>query len=68
MEFDQVIVSDVNRTPIVQILIWFTLVTSVLAFVTHTGIKFYVFRALTMESWLVLLSLVNLAPHNLYGD
>ncbi|KAF2819496.1 hypothetical protein CC86DRAFT_471952 [Ophiobolus disseminans] len=58
VEYDQVILSDSNRTPIVQILTWFTLVTSILAFVTHAGIKFYVFRTLTIESWLVLLSLV----------
>jgi hypothetical protein len=56
---DQVIVTDTNRTPIVQIITWFTLVTSLLAFFTHAGIKFYVFRALTIESWFVLTSLVS---------
>ncbi|CAN9302772.1 unnamed protein product [Alternaria alternata] len=55
---NQVIISDLNRTPIVQILTWFTLVTSLLAFFTHAGIKFYVFRSLTIESWLVLAALV----------
>ena len=56
---NQVIISDLNRTPIVQIITWFTLVTSLLAFFTHAGIKFYVFRSLTIESWLVLVALVN---------
>jgi hypothetical protein len=56
---EQVILSDTNRTPIVQIVTWFTLVTSLLAFFTHAGIKFYVFRALTIESWFVLTSLVS---------
>ncbi|KAF3042759.1 hypothetical protein E8E12_010021 [Didymella heteroderae] len=55
---DQVILSDSNRTPIVQILIWFCLVTSFLAFVTHAGIKLYVFRALRAESGFLLASLV----------
>ncbi|KAH6629134.1 hypothetical protein C7974DRAFT_433825 [Boeremia exigua] len=55
---DQVIVSDSNRTPIVQIIIWFTLVTSFLAFVTHAGIKLYVFRALRAESAFLLASLI----------
>jgi hypothetical protein len=55
---NQVILSDLNRTPIVQIITWFTLVTSLLAFLTHAGIKFYVFRALTIESWLVLAALI----------
>lgn len=54
----QVMLSDVNRTPIVQIITWFTLITSLLAFCTHAGIKFYVFRTLTIESWFVLASLV----------
>jgi hypothetical protein len=56
---NQVILSDLNRTPIVQIITWFTLITSLLAFLTHAGIKFYVFRALTIESWLVLAALVS---------
>ncbi|KAF1925890.1 uncharacterized protein M421DRAFT_7403 [Didymella exigua CBS 183.55] len=56
--FDQVILSDSNRTPIVQILIWFCLVTSFLAFITHAGIKLYVFRALRAESGFLLASLV----------
>ncbi|KAA8616874.1 hypothetical protein A1F94_007522 [Pyrenophora tritici-repentis] len=55
---NQVIVSDLNRTPIVQIITWFTLATSLLAFFTHAAIKFYVFRSLTTESWFVLVSLV----------
>ncbi|KAF1835438.1 hypothetical protein BDW02DRAFT_288673 [Decorospora gaudefroyi] len=55
---NQVILSDSNRTPIVQIVTWFTLVTSLLAFCTHAGIKYYVFRSLTTESWVVLTSLV----------
>ncbi|EDU50716.1 conserved hypothetical protein [Pyrenophora tritici-repentis Pt-1C-BFP] len=54
---NQVIVSDLNRTPIVQIITWFTLATSLLAFFTHAAIKFYVFRSLTTESWFVLVSL-----------
>ncbi|KAF2278076.1 uncharacterized protein EI97DRAFT_373989 [Westerdykella ornata] len=57
MKLDQVIVSDTNRTPIVQIITWLCLVTSLLAFLTHAGIKFYVFRALKIESWFVLVSL-----------
>lgn len=56
---DQVIVSDLNRTPIVQIVIWLCLVTSLLAFLAHAGIKFYVFRSLRAESGFVLTSLVS---------
>ncbi|KAF2133081.1 hypothetical protein P153DRAFT_310072 [Dothidotthia symphoricarpi CBS 119687] len=55
---NQVIVSDSNRTPIIQIATWFCLVTSLLAFLTHATIKFYVFRSLKVESGFVLISLV----------
>lgn len=61
MEYDQVIISETNRTPIIQIVAWLCLVTSLLAFLTHAGIKFYVFRSLRLESWLVLVSLVSFA-------
>lgn len=54
----QVVLSDSNRTPIVQILTWLTLVISVLAFLTHASIKLYIFRRLKKENWLVLCSLV----------
>lgn len=56
---DQVILSDSNRTPIVQIIVWFCLATSVLAFVLHAGIKLYVFRSLSTESGFLLTSLVR---------
>jgi len=59
VDYEQVILSDWNRTPVVQILTWFTLITSTLAFLFHAGIKFYVFRTLTIETWFVLLSLVG---------
>jgi hypothetical protein len=59
VEYQQVVISDWNRTPVVQILTWFTLITSVLAFCAHAGIKFYVYRALTLESWFVLAALVS---------
>jgi hypothetical protein len=65
---DQVILSDTNLTPIVQIVCWFTLVTSLLAFLTHAGIKFYVFRTLTIESWFVLTSLVSFDPNEISGS
>lgn len=55
---NRVVLSDTNRTPIVQIITYFTLITSVLAFVLHAGIKLYVFRALRIESWFVLVSLI----------
>ncbi|KAH9871025.1 hypothetical protein J1614_006599 [Plenodomus biglobosus] len=54
----QVVLSDSNRTPVVQILTWLTLVISVLAFLTHASIKLYIFRRLKKENWLVLCSLV----------
>lgn len=56
---NQVILSDTNRLPIVQIITYFTLVTSLLAFLTHAGIKLYVFRSLRIESWFVLAALVS---------
>jgi hypothetical protein len=56
---NQVILSDSNRTPIVQIVVWFCLVTSFLAVVTHAGIKLFVFRAVKAESVLLLVSLVS---------
>ncbi|OSS47160.1 hypothetical protein B5807_10022 [Epicoccum nigrum] len=54
----QVILSDSNRTPIIQIVVWFCLVTSFLALVTHAGIKLFVFRAVKAESGFLLVSLV----------
>jgi hypothetical protein len=56
---NQVTVSDTNLTPIIQIVTWFCLATSLLAFLTHVGIRLYLFRALKIESWLVLLALVR---------
>jgi hypothetical protein len=56
---NQVTVSDTNLTPIIQIVTWFCLATSLLAFLTHVGIRFYLFRALKIETWLVLLALVR---------
>lgn len=64
-QLDQVILSDSNRMPIVQIIIWFCAVTSLLAFVLHAGIKFYVFRALKTESGFLLASLVRNVGHYL---
>lgn len=55
---EQVIVSDLNRTPLVQIITWLCLVTSVLAFFIHAGIKIYTSRALSLETVLVFFSLV----------
>jgi hypothetical protein len=57
---DQVFITDVNKTPLIQIITWLALITSVLAFCTHAVIKLYVFRALGLESWLVFVSLVSL--------
>ncbi|KAF2646837.1 hypothetical protein P280DRAFT_545119 [Massarina eburnea CBS 473.64] len=55
---DQQIVSDFNRTPVVQIVTWLCLVLSILAFFTHTGIKLYASNSLSVETILVFLSLV----------
>ncbi|KAF1949615.1 hypothetical protein CC80DRAFT_256910 [Byssothecium circinans] len=55
---DQEIVSDVNRTPVVQIVTWLCLAVSILAFFTHAGIKFHATRAMGAETILVFLSLV----------
>lgn len=56
---NQVILSDQNRTPIIQIVTWFCLATSALAFLTHASIKLYIFRSLRIESGFVLASLVS---------
>jgi hypothetical protein len=55
---DQIVVSDSNRTPVVQIVTWLCLVVSILAFFTHAGIKLYASRSLGVETILVFLSLV----------
>ncbi|KAL5381018.1 hypothetical protein PMIN06_009844 [Paraphaeosphaeria minitans] len=54
---DQVVVSASNRTPVVQIVTWFCLVVSVLAFVSHAGVKIYISRSLTVETGFVFLAL-----------
>lgn len=59
--FEQVILSDTNRTPIVQIITWLALVSATLAFLTHVAIKVYICRALRLESWFVLGSLVSMS-------
>ena len=58
-QLHQVIISDSNRTPIIQVVVWFCLVTAFLALVTHAGIKLFVFRAVKAESVLLLVSLVS---------
>ncbi|KAL5410030.1 hypothetical protein PMIN04_010799 [Paraphaeosphaeria minitans] len=54
---DQVVVSASNRTPVVQIVTWFCLVVSVLAFFSHAGVKIYISRSLTVETGFVFLAL-----------
>jgi hypothetical protein len=49
MRSNQVIVSDTNRTPVVQIITWIALVTSVLAFFAHAGLKLYTSKSLSLE-------------------
>jgi hypothetical protein len=49
MARNQVIVSDTNRTPIVQIITWIALATSVLAFFAHAGLRLYVSESLNLE-------------------
>ena len=65
---DQILVSDSNRTPLVQIVTWLCVVTSVLAFFTNVGIKIYISRSLSAESGLVFTSLVGFlyCPHRYY--
>jgi hypothetical protein len=45
----QVVVSETNRTPIVQIITWLALVASALAFLAHASLKLYVSRSLSLE-------------------
>lgn len=54
----QIIVSDSNLTPVVQIVTWMSLVISALAFFTHAGITIYTSRAVNLETVLVFCSLV----------
>lgn len=56
---NQVIVSDTNRTPIVQIITWIALATSVLAFFAHAGLKLYVSKSLSLEIAAGFLALVS---------
>jgi hypothetical protein len=58
MSDSQTIVSDTNRTPVVQIITWMALVISALAVITHAGITYYTSRAVKLDTYLVVLSLV----------
>ncbi|KAH7341189.1 hypothetical protein BKA66DRAFT_577182 [Pyrenochaeta sp. MPI-SDFR-AT-0127] len=49
MRSSPVIVSDTNLTPVVQIITWMALATSVLAFSAHAGLKLYISRLLSLE-------------------
>jgi hypothetical protein len=60
MSDSQTIVSDTNRTPVVQIITWMALVISALAVTTHAGITYYTSRAVKLDTYLVVLSLVGL--------
>lgn len=59
MRSNQVIVSDTNLTPIVQIITWIALVTSVLAFFAHAGLKLYTSNSLSLEISAGFLALVS---------
>ena len=59
---DQVLVSASNRTPVVQIVTWFCLAVSVLAFFSHAGIKIYLVRSITIETGFAFLALVRDVP------
>jgi uncharacterized membrane protein YcfT len=56
---DQVIISDTNETPLVQIITWFSLVTSVLAVITQASIKIYTSRSIGLETVFIILALVR---------
>jgi hypothetical protein len=56
---DQIHVSEDNRTPVVQIVTWFCLAVSVLAFFSHAGIKIYLCRSITIETGFAFTALVR---------
>jgi hypothetical protein len=62
MRSGPVIVSDTNRTPIVQIITWLALTTSVLAFFIHAGLKLYISDSLSLEIAAGFLALVGGNP------
>ena len=56
---EQVHVSGYNRTPVVQIVTWFCLAVSILAFFSHAGIKIYLCRSITIETGFAFTALVR---------
>lgn len=66
MRSSPVIVSDTNLTPVVQIITWMALATSVLAFSAHTGLKLYISNSLSLEITIGFFALVSSSCGN--GD
>jgi hypothetical protein len=59
MRSNPVIVSDTNLTPVIQIITWMALATSVLAFSAHTGLKLYISNSLSLEITVGFFALVS---------
>jgi hypothetical protein len=56
---DQVVITDQNLTPVIQILTWFLVIASGLAVLARTATKIVVSRGLNAEDFLVFGSLVS---------
>lgn len=55
----QIIITDENLTPVIQILTWFLLIASTLAVLARTATKVVVTRGVNAEDTLVFGSLVS---------
>lgn len=54
------LVTDYNKSPLIQILAWMFLVIVVLACIARTGTKLYMVKRLKAEDWFAIVATVRL--------
>lgn len=59
------LVTDYNKSPLIQILAWMFLVIVVLACIARTGTKLYMVNRLKVEDWFAIVATVRLQPPRL---
>lgn len=64
------LVTDINKSPLIQILAWMFLVVAVLACIARTGTKLYMIKRLKTEDWFAVVATVcsGSTSHLIHGN
>lgn len=61
MSSPQRVITDINKAPLIQVLTLMFLVIAILSCIVRTGTKLHVFKGLSLDDYLTVLSTVSLA-------